>query len=63
VGALSGDEVELAHEGLRINGRLLPKTAPLSLDARGQPMLRTKPASLTIHPGEILVFAAKKVSI
>ena len=51
VGALSGDEVEFADEGLRVNGRLLSKTAPLFVDSRGQRMPRTKPASLTIPPG------------
>jgi conjugative transfer signal peptidase TraF len=36
VGALSGDEVEWADEGLRVNGKLLPKTAPLFVDSRGR---------------------------
>ena len=38
--AVAGDRVVLSAEGMRVNGRLLPKTAPLSRDAAGR----------TLHP-------------
>jgi conjugative transfer signal peptidase TraF len=34
--AVAGDRVVLADEGMRVNGRLLPKTAPLFRDASGR---------------------------
>src|SRR5689334_6973289 len=34
--ALAGDVVVLAADGIRVNGRLLPKTAPLYYDAAGR---------------------------
>jgi conjugative transfer signal peptidase TraF len=50
VGALSGDEVEFGDEGLRVNGRLLPKTAPLRVDSRGRSLPSATLARLTIPP-------------
>jgi conjugative transfer signal peptidase TraF len=34
--AVAGDRVVLSNEGMRVNGRLLPKTAPLFHDAAGR---------------------------
>jgi len=34
--AVAGDRVVLSAEGMRVNGRLLPKTAPLFRDAAGR---------------------------
>ncbi len=58
VAALEGDEVELTPLGLRVNGRLLPNTAPLSLDSQGRPMPRPKRTRLELAPREILVFTS-----
>ncbi len=56
IGAISGDEVEWASEGLRVNGRLLPGTAPLPVDSRGRPLPHLKRTRLELRPREILVF-------
>ena len=34
--AVAGDRVVLSSEGMRVNGRLLPKTAPLFHDVAGR---------------------------
>ena len=33
-----GDSVALSIEGIRVNGRLLPNTAPLQIDSAGRPL-------------------------
>ncbi len=58
IGAIPGDEVELAEGGLRVNGRLLPGTAPLAVDSRGRPMPRFEKTRLELAPREILVFTS-----
>ncbi len=58
IGAVPGDEVELAEGGLRVNGRLLPKTTPLSRDSRGRPLPHLKRTRLELRPSELLVFAS-----
>ena len=58
VAALAGDEVELAEEGLRVNGKLLRETAPLRIDSRGRPMPALFPWCFSLRRGEILVFAS-----
>ena len=58
IGAVPGDEVEFAEEGLRVNGRLLPGTAPLSVDSRGRPLPRSEKTRLELAPREILVFSS-----
>ncbi len=58
IGAIPGDEVEWASGGLRVNGRLLPKTAPLPRDSRGRPMPRPEKTRLELSPREILVFTS-----
>jgi conjugative transfer signal peptidase TraF len=34
----AGDTVELSEEGIRVNGRLLPNTAPQRVDTAGRPL-------------------------
>ena len=58
IGAVPGDEVEWASGGLRVNGRLLPKTTPLSRDSRGRPLPHPKRTHLELRPSELLVFAS-----
>ena len=58
VAALEGDEVELTYLGLYVNGRLLPGTAPLSVDSRGRPMPCPEKTRLELAPREILVFTS-----
>ncbi len=58
IGAVPGDEVEWASGGLRVNGRLLPKTTPLSRDSRGRPLPHLKKTRLELSPREILVFTS-----
>lgn len=36
--AMAGDTVDLGPQGLRLNGRVLPRTAPVLRDGRGRPL-------------------------
>jgi conjugative transfer signal peptidase TraF len=38
VAAVGGDIVDFSAEGMRVNGSLLPKTAPIVADGEGRPM-------------------------
>ncbi len=38
IAAVGGDTVDVGAEGVRVNGRLLPNSAPLARDARGRPL-------------------------
>ena len=51
--AVAGDCVVLSAEGLRINGRLLPKTAPLLRDAVGR----------TLHPWPFGVYHVERDAV
>ncbi len=55
VAALPGDRVELAPEGVRVNGRLLPQSVPLAFDQAGRPLPRLASESVIVAPGEVLL--------
>lgn len=50
-----GDHVETTEDGLIVNGRLLPNTAPMPLDAAHRPLQAWPFASYTVQPGTIWV--------
>lgn len=55
VAALPGDEVVAAREGLSINGRSLPHSAPRRLDSRGRPLTPLPAACYTVLPDTLFV--------
>jgi conjugative transfer signal peptidase TraF len=57
VAALPGDTVEVTREGLRVNGRLLPGTAPLSRDSAGRPLSRYPRGPHDTLPGWVWLYS------
>lgn len=55
VAATEGDIVELSAGGLRVNGRLLPNTAPLSADTAGHPLTPWPYGTYRVQPGTLWV--------
>jgi conjugative transfer signal peptidase TraF len=53
VTAIPGDLVELAPEGLSVNGRLTPNTAPRAADSSGRPMPSAPFGAQVVGPGEV----------
>ena len=57
VAAVPGDTVEVTREGLRVNGWLIPGTAPLSRDSRGR-FLSTYPRGPHLTPpGQVWLYS------
>jgi conjugative transfer signal peptidase TraF len=50
-----GDTVVLSDEGLRVNGRLLPNTAPQRIDSAGRPLTAWPSGVYTVTPATIWV--------
>src|SRR5215510_2320880 len=53
--AVAGDRVVLSPEGMRVNGRLLPKTAPLARDAAGRELHPWAVGTYSVEPCTVLV--------
>jgi conjugative transfer signal peptidase TraF len=53
--AIAGDIVVLAADGIRVNGRLLPKTAPLYYDAAGRSLHPWPFGSYVVQKGTVWV--------
>ena len=53
--AVAGDRVVLAADGIRVNGRLLPQTAPLSRDAVGRILHPWPFGSYLVEQGSVWV--------
>jgi conjugative transfer signal peptidase TraF len=53
--AVAGDAVTLAADGIRVNGRLLPKTAPLFRDGAGRSLHPWPFGSYTVEKGTVWV--------
>lgn len=53
VAALSGDRLELAPAGIKINGRLLPATATRPVDSAGRPLPRQPAGERRVAAGEV----------
>jgi conjugative transfer signal peptidase TraF len=53
VAAIEGDAVEVMAEGVSVNGRLLPNTAPRETDSAGRAMPPARFGSFTVAPGEV----------
>lgn len=55
VAALGGDTVSVTNDGVRVNNRLLPMSAPLDTDPAGRPMPRHAPSRYTLAADEVLL--------
>jgi conjugative transfer signal peptidase TraF len=53
--ATAGDTVELSGEGIRVNGRLLPNTAPQRVDTAGRTLAAWPPGTYPVAFGTIWV--------
>lgn len=53
--ALSGDRVEVTSAGLRVNGELLPGTAPRPFDSKGRPLQSRAPRALRVPPDHVWI--------
>jgi conjugative transfer signal peptidase TraF len=53
--AVAGDRIVLSDEGMRVNGRLLPKTAPLFRDSAGRSLHPWRFGVYTVEDGAVWV--------
>ncbi len=53
--ARAGDIVKVSPAGIAVNGRLLPNTAPLRLDAANRPLQSWPSGTYRVHPGTVWV--------
>jgi conjugative transfer signal peptidase TraF len=53
--ARSGDVVQLSPEGIAVNGRHLPNTAPLKNDTKGRPLTSWVPGRYTVGSDAVWV--------
>ena len=58
VAAVEGDRVTIAAEGVSVNGRLLPNSAPLPLDVYGQALPHPELTDYTLKAGELLTMSS-----
>jgi conjugative transfer signal peptidase TraF len=57
VAAAEGDLVTVADDGVRVNGRLLPFSAPLAKDAAGRPLPRYQASRYVLGASEVLLMS------
>ena len=50
-----GDTVAVVNEGIRVNGRLLPNTAPQRVDTAGRPLTAWPPGVYAVAPATLWV--------
>lgn len=55
--AAKGDRVTIADDGVRVNGVLLPLSAPLAHDRAGRPLPRFQSADFVIGNSEVLLMS------
>lgn len=53
--AVGGDRVSIGPEGVRVNGVLLPRSAPLARDREGRPLTVRWRGPAVLPPGSVLV--------
>jgi conjugative transfer signal peptidase TraF len=57
VAAVAGDVVTVAGDGVRVNGRLLPFSAPLEMDLAGRPLPRYQASQYVLGASEVLLMS------
>ncbi|KAI5911938.1 conjugative transfer signal peptidase TraF [Azoarcus sp. PA01] len=55
--AAKGDDVAVSNEGVRVNGELLPMSAPRAVDAGGRPLPRFHADRYTLRAAEVLLMS------
>jgi conjugative transfer signal peptidase TraF len=55
--AVKGDAVSIAADGVRVNQRLLPYSAPLAEDLAGQPLPRYRAAQFVLGSSQVLLMS------
>ena len=53
--AHAGDTVELSGQGIAVNGKLLPNTAPLKVDTHGRPLVAWSFGRYQVQPNTVWV--------
>lgn len=56
IAALEGDVVEFSAAGMKVNGTLLPHTAPRNQDTRGRPLKAWPFGKYVVPPGKVWLF-------
>lgn len=62
VAALAGDEVAVSDDGVRVNGALLPLSAPVAADPAGRPMPHYAIARYTLADDEVFLMGETALS-
>ena len=62
VRAVEGDAVSVGDDGVRVNGRLLPASAPVRADKAGRPLPRLQGTRFTLGRGEVLPMADERAT-
>jgi conjugative transfer signal peptidase TraF len=57
VAARAGDKVEVSHNGISVNGRLLPNTASFKTDVKKRPMHVWPNGTYIVQPGTVWVLS------
>ncbi len=55
--AAEGDTIKIAEDGVRVNNRLLPHSAPIPIDKAGRPLPRYQPAYFTMTYSDVLLMS------
>lgn len=56
--AVAGDAVEVAADGIRVNGHLIANSAPVSMDGAGQPLPAMPFRTSIVQPGQAWVVSS-----
>ena len=56
--AVTGDRVEFSGQGIAVNGKLIPNTAPREVDGKGRPLRPWPAGDYTVEPYKIVVASA-----
>ena len=57
--AVTGDTVDLSQAGFRLQGRLLPNTAPRRLDSLGRPLPHVRPGRYPVPSGMLWIVSTE----
>lgn len=55
--AAGGDQIAVTNDGVRVNGQLIPHSAPLAADPSGRPMPRYQVATYALGAREVLLMS------
>jgi conjugative transfer signal peptidase TraF len=56
--AEAGDTVSVSPDGVRVNGRQLPNSAPRSTDTAGRPLIPWRSGTFVVEPGKVWVLSS-----